>query len=912
MTPLSASRPLMGRYAHGISRSVARSTFAHRSFPASTRLYSSANAAADADQPSSPTVLSRVANAVKSTFSSGSYSTPAADFGKASTWNEALKEAESLVVEKKGGPVINTQQLIGDDLRDLKNNIMNLLGSGHPMLDTVSKYYFQADGKHIRPMIILLIGLATSKAPKKVHVQVKDSYEEIDTPISELGNFHIPTLNATSDASTSTAPTPVNSIYLPKFRKEDQTYILPSQRRLGEIVEMIHTSSLLHDDVIDAADTRRNLVSANENFGNKMAILGGDFLLARASIALARLRNQEVTELMSTVIANLVEGEFMQLRNGQVENGRSKTMTTFEYYMEKSYMKTASLISKSCRASAVLGGATNEVCDIAYTYGKNLGLAFQLVDDMLDFTVSSEEFGKPAGADLKLGLATAPVLFAWEEFPELGKLIKRNFNQEGDVETAWKLVLKSQGLEQTRRLAQIHCQRAIAAVNQLPDSQAKTALIQLTEKVLDRKNSVSYAGGQESPLADYCQDDTVDVFALAFIYQIQNGLPVLNLASHCQTTFPGSPLLNCPQIGKDISTCQARGKTIVVSIGGASGSYSIPDAAAGTAFADKVWDMFLGGSSSTRPFGEAILDGVDLDLESGQNSGYVAFVDTLRAKFSSAGSGRKYYITAAPQCPYPDQATKDALQSSWFDLVWVQFYNNYCGVHSFGTDQFNFDTWNTWATTVSLNKNVRILLGVPGGPGAAGTGVIDAVQLNTILGAVRSSSNFGGVMMWDAGVARKSGLAASASSFLKAHGSMEAPAPPLPPKVPTITAPSVAVPTITAPSIAPPAVPTVVKAPEEKAATTTLVVPADKKTVPTMTLGIPYGVPLKLAVHVHQDGNGGAANPERASVPALPMETDWMGRPYKIPAVRTVKAAVPAPTGGFEDFDVVIEAKCHW
>ncbi|KAF8932103.1 coq1 putative hexaprenyl diphosphate synthase [Haplosporangium bisporale] len=487
MTSLSASRPLLGRYV-AISRSVARSTLAHRSFPATTRLYSSANAATDADQPSSPTVFSRMANAVKSTFSPGSYSSPASEFGKASTWNEALKEAESLVVEKKGGPVINTQQLIGDDLKDLKSNIMNLLGSGHPMLDTVSKYYFQADGKHIRPVIILLIGLATSKAPKRVHVQVKDSYEEIDTPITKLGNFHIPTLNNnTSDTSSTSTPSPVNSIYLPKFHNEDQTYILPSQRRLGEIVEMIHTASLLHDDVIDVADTRRNLVSANESFGNKMAILGGDFLLARASIALARLRNHEVTELISTVIANLVEGEFMQLRNGQIENGRSRNMTTFEYYMEKSYMKTASLISKSCRSSAVLGGATNEVCDIAYTYGKNIGLAFQLVDDMLDFTVSSEEFGKPAGADLKLGLATAPVLFAWEEFPELGKLIKRNFNQEGDVETAWNLVLKSQGLEQTRRLAQIHCQRAIAAVSQLPDSQAKTALIQLTEKVLDRK-----------------------------------------------------------------------------------------------------------------------------------------------------------------------------------------------------------------------------------------------------------------------------------------------------------------------------------------------------------------------------------------------------------------------------------------
>ncbi|KAF9430715.1 coq1 putative hexaprenyl diphosphate synthase [Podila epigama] len=520
---------LASRYTVGTARSAARKSVVPRTLPATStitsttmhtsRSYATANAAAEADQPPTPptTVFTRMANAVKSTFSPGSYSSPAVNFGKAATWNEALKEAESLVVEKKGGPVINTQQLIGDDLKDLKNNIRNLLGSGHPMLDTVSKYYFQADGKHIRPMIILLVGLATSKAPKRVHVQVKDSYEEIDTPISELGNFHIPTLNnttassnttsastatsfstnitvgttstaaATTTNATPTPASPINPIYLPKFRSEDQTYILPSQRRLGEIVEMIHTASLLHDDVIDRADTRRNLTSANESFGNKMAILGGDFLLARASIALARLRNHEVTELISTVIANLVEGEFMQLRNGQVENGRRKNMTTFEYYMEKSYMKTASLISKSCRSSAVLGGATSDVCDIAYTYGKNIGLAFQLVDDMLDFTVSSEEFGKPAGADLKLGLATAPVLFAWEEFPELGTLIKRNFSQEGDVETAWGLVLKSRGLEQTRQLAQIHCQRAIAAISQLPDSQAKTALIQLTEKVLERK-----------------------------------------------------------------------------------------------------------------------------------------------------------------------------------------------------------------------------------------------------------------------------------------------------------------------------------------------------------------------------------------------------------------------------------------
>ncbi|KAF8976830.1 coq1 putative hexaprenyl diphosphate synthase [Entomortierella lignicola] len=469
---------ITGRYNSGLTRVLSSRRVLQQPCPIITRLYSSANAAAETKEPTpvtpAPGVLSRVANAVKSTFTTGSFSTPLTDFGRATTWNEALKEAEALVVEKRGGPVIDTKELVGDDLKDLKNNIRNLLGSGHPMLDTVSKYYFQADGKHIRPLIILLIAQATSLAPKKVHVSVKDSYEEIDTPISELSNFHIPTLHGDNSQGGSTSSTSdiINPIYSPRINTADQTYILPSQRRLGEIVEMIHTASLLHDDVIDVADKRRNLLSANESFGNKMAVLGGDFLLARASIALARLRNHEVTELISTVIANLVEGEFMQLRNGQVENGKSSrgAMTTFEYYMEKTYMKTASLISKSCRSSAVLGGATDD-----------------LVDDMLDFTVSSEEFGKPTGADLKLGLATAPVLFAWEEYPELGKLIKRNFDREGDVETAWNLVLKSKGLAQTRMLAQIHCQKAVAAISLLPDSMAKSALIQLTEKVIDRK-----------------------------------------------------------------------------------------------------------------------------------------------------------------------------------------------------------------------------------------------------------------------------------------------------------------------------------------------------------------------------------------------------------------------------------------
>lgn len=139
---------------------------------------------------------------------------------------------------------------------------------------------------------------------------------------------------------------------------------------------MIHTASLLHDDVIDESDSRRNQPSANAKHGNKMAILAGDFLLARASVALARLHCFESVELIAEVIANLVEGEFMQLRHTAGDTRRG--VHALDYYINKTYMKTASLIAKSSRASVVLGGASKEISDAAYNYGKNLGIAFQV------------------------------------------------------------------------------------------------------------------------------------------------------------------------------------------------------------------------------------------------------------------------------------------------------------------------------------------------------------------------------------------------------------------------------------------------------------------------------------------------------------------------------------------------------
>lgn len=311
---------------------------------------------------------------------------------------------------------------VAKELKFLTGNIKSLLGSGHPMLDTVAKYYTQSEGKYVRPMLVLLMSQATALTAKPSLSPRSSIDHNVDLPISPSA-----VLADANPSSPLTSPPLVEDL--------SDTSVLPSQRRLAEITELIHTASLLHDDVIDHSESRRSAPSANIEFGNKMAVLAGDFMLGRASVALARLRDPEVTELLATVIANLVEGEFMQLRNtASDERNPSWSEDTVSYYLQKTYLKSASLISKSCRAAAILGDCSPDVVEAAYQYGKNLGLAFQLVDDMLDYTVSGQELGKPAGADLELGLATAPLLFAWKDNKELGKLVGRRFAEQGDVQ----------------------------------------------------------------------------------------------------------------------------------------------------------------------------------------------------------------------------------------------------------------------------------------------------------------------------------------------------------------------------------------------------------------------------------------------------------------------------------------------
>ncbi len=331
------------------------------------------------------------------------------------------------------------------DVHDISATIGNdLVGTDHPVLNSAARYFFNSEdsrgkGKQVRPVMVMLLSRAMMRS---------------NSERCELDSNHPYT-----------------------------AHILKSQRRLAEITEMIHTASLFHDDVIDEADTRRGQPAAHRAFGNKMAILAGDYLLARASISLARLRNVDVVECMSTVIEHLVRGEVLQIKNSRTG------VVDMEGYLRKNFYKTASLMANSCKSAALLRGSSPDIVKAAYLYGKHIGVAFQLIDDALDFEGSAASLGKPALADLNAGLSTAPVLFAAESHEEeLIPAMARKFKEVGDIDLALRCIHEADGVNRTKELAAVHAEIAMGAVVEaFEPSPYRDSLVHLACRVVDRK-----------------------------------------------------------------------------------------------------------------------------------------------------------------------------------------------------------------------------------------------------------------------------------------------------------------------------------------------------------------------------------------------------------------------------------------
>jgi len=263
--------------------------------------------------------------------------------------------------------------------------------------------------------------------------------------------------------------------------------------RLATAIEIIHTASLVHDDILDGADTRRQQQTMHLIFGPDVAVLSGDFLFAHASGLIESLEDDEVTRLVSLVIEEFGVGELAQ------SGKRFDTSITLLDYLKKSFYKTASLLAASCRASAVLTGAPQGVCDAVYTYGFYLGIAFQIADDVLDFIASGDELGKPACQDLREGNLTAPVILCLQgdadlnlkpipSAAELRRRIQRRFSMEKDLERATQLIHEGNGIEKAFQLAEKFSGKALEALALVApnDSGARRALAGLTKWAVRR------------------------------------------------------------------------------------------------------------------------------------------------------------------------------------------------------------------------------------------------------------------------------------------------------------------------------------------------------------------------------------------------------------------------------------------
>jgi octaprenyl-diphosphate synthase len=256
--------------------------------------------------------------------------------------------------------------------------------------------------------------------------------------------------------------------------------------RLGAVVEMVHTATLVHDDIIDGADTRRGRPSTNRTWGNGKCVLAGDWLYMQAFRVALGERNFRVLELLIGLTQQMVEGELLQMER------LGKPITESEYH-DLIYRKTACLFEVSMRLGAVLAGADQATEDAMGEYGRTLGLAFQIVDDVLDLTATEEVLGKPVASDLREGKATLAVIHTLENGSTPAEraaiqtvLEDKNFERVSHEEIL-RILNRNQSMHYAMQSAFTHAAAAQAALSVLPDSEYKRALQWMPEYVVARE-----------------------------------------------------------------------------------------------------------------------------------------------------------------------------------------------------------------------------------------------------------------------------------------------------------------------------------------------------------------------------------------------------------------------------------------
>jgi len=259
----------------------------------------------------------------------------------------------------------------------------------------------------------------------------------------------------------------------------------PERFELAAVVEFIHTATLLHDDVVDESDLRRGRPTANAMFGNAASVLVGDFLYSRAFQMMVSVNRMRVLDVLADATNVIAEGEVLQLMNMHDPD------LAVEDYLQVIRFKTAKLFEASARLGAVLAGADAALEDACAGYGRALGTAFQLVDDLLDYEGNSSELGKNVGDDLREGKPTLPLLLAMERASGAERQLIRHAIEQGEVQglpDILSIVRRTGALEATREAARRETEHACAMLQALPDSRARRALLELSVVAVQRSS----------------------------------------------------------------------------------------------------------------------------------------------------------------------------------------------------------------------------------------------------------------------------------------------------------------------------------------------------------------------------------------------------------------------------------------
>ena len=316
---------------------------------------------------------------------------------------------------------------------------------------------------------------------------IQSDLEQVDITFEKRATSGLPILNSASMHALGSPGKRLRTA-LTLLSGKMKSYSFDKLLPLSVAFEMVHLATLIHDDIVDNAKTRRGNPTVNALWGDNIAILLGDYYFAKTAGLIADINDNRIDHLFSDTVATVCEGTILEMMTaGRID-------LTIESYYEKISHKTACLIAACCKGGAIVSQASDDEIELLYEYGLNLGIAFQIIDDILDYTEDQATIGKPAGNDLRQGMVTLPLIYALQTQPQNGYyqrvhgLLTGTGPEEEDIYSVVKWVVTGQGVERSRADAQSYADKARQALHHFPDSQDRAVLDELIDFVVSRNH----------------------------------------------------------------------------------------------------------------------------------------------------------------------------------------------------------------------------------------------------------------------------------------------------------------------------------------------------------------------------------------------------------------------------------------